>query len=143
MNTSKDELKCVPLYHPPARSCGKGGWCLGSESFGKQMLELAEAQPGENHPGELRAETAQAKARRIIAEELQARSWTEAELGKRRNSDPAKLAIAVRLRKETTLTVKTIAGLLHLGTPNSARVRLRHSMAAKCANPQQTTLVGV
>jgi len=62
----------------------------------------------------LRAETAQAKARRIIAEELQARSWTEAELGKRRNSDPAKLAIAMRLRKETTLTVKTIAGLLHL-----------------------------
>ncbi|SPE54350.1 hypothetical protein SBV1_1850005 [Verrucomicrobia bacterium] len=44
--------------------------------------------------------------------------------GRENKSDPAKLAIAARLRKETTLTVKAIAVRLHLGTSKSANVRL-------------------
>ena len=38
--------------------------------------------------------------------------------------DPGKLAIALRVRKETTLPVKEIAARLHLGTPASASLCL-------------------
>jgi len=52
------------------------------------------------------------------------RGWPPAELASRRKHDPAKLEIAARLRRETTLSVKKIATGLHLGTPKSASVRL-------------------
>lgn len=42
--------------------------------------------------------------------------------GRENKSDPAKLAIAARLRKKTTL--KGIAVRLHLGTSKSANIRL-------------------
>ncbi len=50
------------------------------------------------------------------------------DLAARRKSDPGKLALAARLRKETTLTVKRIAALVHLGTSKSANVRLHSYM---------------
>src|SRR5258708_6625381 len=83
-----------------------------------------DGQVGEHHFGQLRLETAQARAERIIAEELGRLGWQETDLASRRKHDPGKLQIATRLRKETTLTVKQIAGRLHLGTPKSASVRL-------------------
>ena len=72
----------------------------------------------------MRLEVAPAKAKRIISEELRRLSWPEAELASRRKRDPSKLEIAVRLRKETTLSVKQIAARLHLGTSASASVCL-------------------
>lgn len=39
-------------------------------------------------------------------------------------NDPAKLGMAARLRRETTLPIKVIAARLHLGTSRSANVRL-------------------
>jgi hypothetical protein len=42
--------------------------------------------------------------------------------------DPAKLALAVRLRQEMTLSVKEIAERLHLGKPKGARTRLHKFM---------------
>ncbi|SPE51856.1 hypothetical protein SBV1_1440046 [Verrucomicrobia bacterium] len=75
-------------------------------------------------PRELRSESAQARAERIIQDELGRLGWEEKEVISRRKSDPAKLAIAARLRKETTLTVKGIAVRLHLGTSKSANFRL-------------------
>jgi hypothetical protein len=104
------------------------GWCLGSTEFKARMLEQTEGQLGEHHFGELRRETAEAKGQRIIAEELGRLGWKEADLATRRKSDPAKLQIAARLRKETTLSIKQIAGCLHLGTPRSASVRLHTVM---------------
>ena len=71
---------------------------------------------GEHHSGELRRETAAAKAERLIAEELSRLGWSESQLKSRRKSDGAKLAIAARLRKETTLSIKEIAQRVHLGT---------------------------
>ncbi len=100
------------------------GWCLGSEHFKKQKLEEMDGQVGEHHFGQLRLETAQARAERIIAEELGRLGWQETDLASRRKHDPGKLQIATRLRKETTLTVRQIAGLLHFGMPRSASVRL-------------------
>ena len=88
------------------------------------MLEQTEDQLGEHHFGELHRETAEAKGQRIIAEELGRLGRKEADLASRRKSDPAKLRIAERLRKETTLSIKQVAGRLHPGTPRSASVRL-------------------
>ena len=48
----------------------RGAWCVGSEAFRRECLEQMEGQVGENHPGQTRLETAEAKAERIIAEEL-------------------------------------------------------------------------
>jgi hypothetical protein len=101
------------------------GWCIGSEEFKKELLEKMEDTLGENHSGELRRESAEAKAERIISEELHRLGWTAADLSLRRKNDPTKLVMADRLRRETVLSVKSIAERLHLGSPKSARARLR------------------
>jgi len=100
------------------------GWCLGSKDFKNQMLEKIEGKLGEHHSGQLRLETAEAKAQRIVAEELRRLGWKKRELAIRRKSDPDKLAIAARLRRETTLSIKTIAARVELGTSKSANARL-------------------
>jgi len=64
------------------------------------------------------------RAERIIAEESGRLGWTAAQLVERRKSDPAKLAVASRLRRETTLTAGWIAQRLDLGTRKSAAVKL-------------------
>ncbi|MHB8520792.1 MAG: hypothetical protein ACYDH9_08530 [Limisphaerales bacterium] len=79
---------------------------------------------GEHHSGELKRESAEAKAERIIWEELKRRRWTEADLKQRAKSDPAKLALAARVRRETTLTIRWIAGRLHLGSWKSLNAKL-------------------
>jgi REP element-mobilizing transposase RayT len=92
------------------------GWCLGSAQFREQLLEQTEGTLGDTHSGEIRQESAAAKGQRIIREELQKRRWKGWELGKRRNNDPVKLLIAVRLRAETTMTLKEIAAALQMGS---------------------------
>jgi hypothetical protein len=81
------------------------------------MTELLEAQ-GSETSGQLRTENSMLRAQRIIAKELERLGWTGEQLAVRRKNDPAKLAIAARLRKGTTLTVKEISQRLHLGTAN-------------------------
>lgn len=67
--------------------------------------------------------------------------WQPAELASRRKHDPAKLEVAARLRRETTLSIKQIATRLHLGTPRSASVRLLTATSQKAsADPAQRTL---
>jgi REP element-mobilizing transposase RayT len=100
------------------------GWCCGGEEFKRQMQERAESKLGEHHGGALRRETTANRAERIIGEELARLGWSEEELARRRKGDPGKMALATRLRRETTLTVKAIAGRLHLGTSKSANKRL-------------------
>jgi hypothetical protein len=65
-----------------------------------------------------------AKAERIIGEEPQRLGWNEADLPQRNQSDPEKLALAARLRRETTLPVKWIAARVQLGTSRSANAKL-------------------
>lgn len=96
---------------------------------------------GQHHFGALRLETAQAKAERIISEELVRLGWQPAELASRRKHDPAKLEIAPRLRRETTLADKQAATRLHLGTPKRASVRLLTATRQKgSGDPAQRTL---
>lgn len=89
------------------------------------MLERMAGQLGENHFGEQRQATAQAKAQRIVEQELKRRHWTQNDLKDRRKCDPSQLAIAARIRRETTMTVKDIATLVHLGTARNASVPLQ------------------
>ena len=72
----------------------------------------------------MKRESAVVRAERIIALELQCQGWTEEQLRERRKSDPAKLALAARLRGETTLTVAWIASRLHMGTRKSAAAKM-------------------
>jgi len=93
------------------------------------MLEKIEDKLGDHHSGELRRETAEAKAERIIGQELGRLGWRETDLLSRPKSDPAKLAIATRLRRETALPIKAITARLHLGTSKSANIRLHAAMS--------------
>ena len=113
---------------PEAYEQLRGGWCLGSETFRKEMLRRAEGSLGGSHAGQLHRQAADAKAERIIAEELQRNGWSERDFLARRKKDPAKLAIAARLRRETTLPLKAIAARLGLGTSKSANGKLHAFM---------------
>jgi len=100
------------------------GWCLGSEEFREKMLELMDGKLGENHSGGLHRESAEQKAHRIISEELSRLGWKESDLAVRMKNDPAKMAIAARLRNETTLPIKWIAARLQIGTAKGAKTLL-------------------
>ena len=120
---AREELRC--------------GWCCGGAEFKRQMLERMEGKLGEHHAGGLHRERADVRAEKIIAEDLARLGWSPEELAARRKSDPAKLAMAARLRQETTLTIKAIAARLHLGTSKSANSRLHGWMRSHpVAGPQ-------
>ena len=113
------------------------GWCLGSKEFRTKLLERMETQLGEHHSGRLKFETAAAKAERIIAEELKRLKWKPEELKRKAKGDADKLALAVRLRKETTLTVPQVAQRLHMGSWKSLRNRLYLRNKAKRKREQK------
>ena len=54
--------------------------CLGDEKFREELLTQMSARMGAEHHGEERAETAEARAELIIAEELKRARWQEADL---------------------------------------------------------------
>ena len=108
-------------------------WYLGSGPLRQQMLENLEGKLGEQHSGELRRATAEAKAERLIGEELQRLGWTEGELAARRKSDLLKLAFAARLRREPTLSLKAIAGRVPLGASKGANTNLHQWISGTLA----------
>lgn len=103
-------------------------------------LKRMEGKVSENHHGSMRLETAEAKADRIIAEELGRLQWAPRDLSARQRSDPAKLALAARLRQETTLSVKQIAERLHVGKIKGARTNLHKFMNASPTDSSQVQL---
>ncbi len=114
------ERRRLEEVDPGALETFRREWCLGSENFRKEQLERMEGGLGPHHAGELRVESAQAKADRLVAEELRRLGWTADDLVCRPKNDPGKLAIAVRLRQQTTLTIKAITARVHLGTYHTA-----------------------
>ena len=92
------------------------GWCLGETTFRKELLAQMSGRLRTEHNGEERAETAEALAGQIIAEELKRRRWSEAQLTTRPKGDGGKVTVAVRLRAETTMTVGWIAERLGMGS---------------------------
>lgn len=94
----------------------RSGWCFGQDAFRQELLAQMSERMGAEHYGQERTETAVAAAERIIAEELKRRGWKAAHLRSRPKGDAAKVAMAARLRVETTLTVEWIAERLEMGT---------------------------
>jgi REP element-mobilizing transposase RayT len=92
------------------------GWFLGEERTKQELLAQVSTRAGPFHYGEELRESAQARAEAVVREELQQRGWTEQELLVRRKGDPAKVAVARRLRRETTVTLAWIAARLRMGT---------------------------
>lgn len=92
------------------------GWCFGGETFREELVAQMQEQLGQEHYGAERQETGEGKAERVVREELKRLKWREGDLGLRAKGDPGKLAIAVRLRRETVMTVKWIAERLRMGT---------------------------
>ena len=110
------------------------GWCLGSDDFRQKMLSLMDGQLGEGHSGEARRDCAPIQAERIVQEELRRLGWTESDLHSRRKNAPEKLALAARLRRETTMTLKEIAKRVGLGTSKGANSNLHRWMRSEAGN---------
>jgi hypothetical protein len=111
-----------------AEACEKTGWQIHAYCLMRNHFS-----PARESCGELHRETAEQKANRIIGEELVYRHWQESDLAVRPRSDPGKLAIAARLRKETTLPIRWIAARVKIGTPKGAKAvlhRLAHGRPA-------------
>jgi hypothetical protein len=62
-------------------------------------------------------ESAAAQPERIVVKELQRRQWGESALSERRKGDQATVAMARRLRAESTVTLAWIAERLRMGPP--------------------------
>jgi hypothetical protein len=92
------------------------GWCHGSEAFKQELLAQMGEQAGAEHYGEEIRESAEAKADRLVREELKRLGWEQEELERRRKGAPEKVKIASRLRRETTMTLSWIAEHLRMGT---------------------------
>ena len=100
------------------------GWYLGPVEFKMSLLERLEGKLGDHHAGELKRESAESKGERIVGQELKRLGWRDRELAQRPKGDPGKLAIAARLRRETTLTLPWIAARLQAGTWKSLNAKL-------------------
>jgi hypothetical protein len=90
---------------------GAGAWAR--RGLARSYCGQMSGRMGEHHYGTERKESAEEKAERIVIEEL--RGLGAVELGQRAKGDPVKIAVAVRLRGETTMTLKWISGRLQMG----------------------------
>jgi REP element-mobilizing transposase RayT len=104
------------------------GWCLGRAGFRQELLAQLDNRTGEIPLGEVRQEHGENRAERIIAEELEKLGWKEADLAQIRKNAPGKLALAARLRRETTMSLKWIAARIQLGTSKSANAKVHQWM---------------
>jgi hypothetical protein len=112
------------------------GWCLGSNEFRRELLESATEQVGDNHYGSDRSETGEAKAQRIVMEELIRLGWKEADLVQHRKGDPEKVEMAYRLRKETIMSLNWIAQRLHMGSWTYVSNLLIQKAKQSCVNSE-------
>src|SRR5437773_426017 len=103
------------------------GWCLGEAQFRAELLAQMSGKMGAHHGGSERAETAEAKAEHILAEEMRRLGWGSAELKHRRKGDVKKIRVAQRLRRETTMTWSWIAEHLQMGAAGYAANCLRNA----------------
>jgi putative transposase len=101
------------------------GWCLGEETFRRELLAQVSERRGAHHYGVELQEGEEAKAERVVQEELARRKWVEGDLAAKPKTDWQKARIALRLRRETTMTLAWIAGRLQMGSVNTLKNTLR------------------
>lgn len=110
------------------------GWFFGDNALKRELLAQMSERFGPEHYGKERQESQAEKAERVVTEELRRRRWTEATLSERRKCDTQKVKIALRLRKETLVTVAWIADRLKMGSVanvNALLYRWRRSRETK------------
>lgn len=73
---------------------------------------------GANHFGDIRRESREAKAKRIVQEELRSIGWSTEDLERTRKGDAEKVRIAHRVRETTTVSLEWIGKRLRMGTVN-------------------------
>ncbi len=84
----------------------KHGWCLGTEEFRQELLAQMQGRIGPNHFGQERRESAEEQAWRIVTETLSDLGLTAPQFQLLPANAPAKLQLARRLRRETTLSLR-------------------------------------
>ena len=89
---------------------------MGDEALKQELLAQMSGEAGSSHYGAELRESAEAKAERIMVEELRRLGWTEDELKRQRKGHRWKVQMARRLRAETTMSLKWIAGRLAMGS---------------------------
>ncbi len=98
-------------------------WPIGGEGFRTRLLERLSEKPTVSDPVDAPLhrtlkESMEARARRLLAEELHTAGWKEADLLQTKKNDPVKVKAAIRLRRETTVPLRWIAEALQMGTWN-------------------------
>ncbi len=101
------------------------GWFLGDEKLKQELLAQVSEKAGKSHYGEELRESAEAKAERIVAEELRRLGWKEDELKRQRKGHRRKVQMARRLRAETTMSLKWMAERLAMGSASMVTHCLR------------------
>ena len=94
----------------------KQGWRLGAEDFLDRLEDRLQTPPTENHAALERRETLEARAQRVIAEELRKGKRRREELSGMPKGASLKVKIAERLHKETPMTLRWIAEALEMGS---------------------------
>jgi hypothetical protein len=92
------------------------GWCFGDAEFRQELLARATNGGGSNLTGEIRREAEALKAERIVSEELARLGWKDRDLTRSRKGAPEKVGLAIRLRRETSVSVGWIGARLRMGT---------------------------
>ncbi len=72
----------------------------------KELLAAAVERAGASHYGSDGHETGEQKGERRVVEGLKGMRWAERDLQRQRKGDKGKVAVARRLRKETTMCLK-------------------------------------
>jgi hypothetical protein len=107
--------------------------CLGDEKFRKDLLAQMKEPAGEHHDGPERQESAEEQAERLVRAAMKQQGLNEQTLADLPKAGPAKLAVARRLRAETTVPLKWIASR---GRTNfDARLFPRFAARRKCPLP--------
>lgn len=102
------------------------GWFFGGKALKKELLGQMSERVGREHYGEERQESQVEKAERMVAEEMKRRRWRAETLEKLAKGDVEKVKIAVRLRRETLVTVAWIAARLQMGSVANVNTLLYH-----------------
>ncbi len=91
------------------------GWFFGAQELKEELLTRASERVRAQHCGAERQGSGEAKAERLVREQLAKEGWREVDLKRRRKGDPGKVRIARRLRAETTMTLRWVAQRLQMG----------------------------
>jgi hypothetical protein len=105
----------------------------GPSSRASDWLAGRQERVGPSHDSHRRHETPENKAERTVKEELKQIGWSRVDLASRAKGSPEKVAIAARLRKETTMTLQWIATRLNMGT----WTHVSNLLSAKAKTPNE------